>query len=239
MRSLYLTLLILLALITAACSPPPPPSLPAEEIVQNTAARMAEMGGFHFIIDRSGAPAYLDSGETLSFRRAEGDYVAPDRSRAIVRIIAPGLVTDVSVISVADIQWETNVLTGQWEELPPDWGFNPTILFDAEFGLQAILASDLTNLEPSGVAALEGGSDDQYYFIQGEVAGERLYKMSGSLIGPDPVQVKLWVAPEKFELVRILVTESVPGEEEPSIWQVDFADFDQVVEIEPPILDQE
>ena len=232
----YLALLVL----AAACRTPPPPALPPAEIVQRAAARMKAMDGFHFVIDRSGGPAYLDPAETLSFRRAEGDFVAPDRARAVVRVVTPGLVTEVSVVSVAAVQWQTNVLTGQWEELPPNWGFNPAVLFDADVGLQAILAADVTDLVLAGTETLADGPDKPLYALAGRVAGERLYQMSGSLIGPEPSAVQLWLAPETFELHRVIVTEPSADEpsaaDEPSVWQVDFSDFDQVVAIEPPVL---
>jgi lipoprotein LprG len=198
---------------------------------------MADSSGFHFVIDRSGAPAYLDSAETLSFRRAEGDYSAPDRSRATVRIIAPGFVTDVNVISVADTQWETNVLTGQWQELPPDWGFNPTILFDADVGLQAILSSDLTELQDVTAAKQQDGPEPSLYAVSGIATGERLFRMSGGLIGPGEVDVILWIAPESFELHRVLLTEAGGSGEEATFWQVDFDNFDQKIGIEPPELE--
>lgn len=228
---------LLLLLLVVSCGPMPPPALPPEEIIHNAAARMAEIAGFHFVIERSGAPAFLDSDETLSFGAAEGDYVAPDRSRAIVRIIAPGLVTDIRVISIGDVQWETNVLTGQWQELPPDWGFNPTVLFDADIGLQAILTADIVSLEQSGLEKPEDGPDQLLYVVSGEVAGDRLYQMSGGLIGPDPVSAVLWIAPETFELYRVIVTEPTP-DGEPSIWQLDFSRFDEVVAIEPPAIEE-
>jgi hypothetical protein len=55
------------------------------------------------------------------------------------------------------------------------------------------------------------------------------------LIGPDTVTAELWITPETFELTRILVTEPVPDSDEPSLWQVDFSQFNQVVEIAPPV----
>jgi len=30
-------------------------------------------------------------------------------------VIAPGLVTDVQIISIGDDQWETNYITGDWQ----------------------------------------------------------------------------------------------------------------------------
>lgn len=197
---------------------------------------MQTLQGFHFVIDRSGAPAYLDNAETLSFRRAEGNYAAPDRAQAVVRLILPGLVTDVNVVSVGVVQWETNPLTGEWVELPPDWGFNPTVLFQEDVGLQAILAADLTDVVLAGTERLDEGPDMLLYKVTGEAAGERLYDMSGTLIGPDMVAVTMWVEPETFLLHRIVAIEPVPGSEEPSVWQVDFSQFDTLFDIEPPVL---
>jgi len=230
-----LTILVLLIWLTN-CRPPAPAAFTPAEIINQAAGRMNASSGFHFIIERTGGAAYLDPDQTLSFRRAEGDFAAPDRSRAIVRVIAPGLVTDVSVISIAAIQWQTNVLTGQWEQLPPDWGFNPAVLFDADVGLQAILTADLSDIVQAEPQKLDDGSELLLYAVSGNAAGERLYQMSGGLIGPEPVTVQLWIAPETFELHRVLLTEPARGADEPSIWQVDFSGFDQPMEIEPPDL---
>jgi hypothetical protein len=57
--------------------------------------------------------------------------------------------------------------------------------------------------------------------------------MSGFLIGPQQVAVDLWITPQTFELVRAVVVE--PEADEPSIWQIDFSDFNTAVDITPPI----
>ncbi|HRQ38184.1 MAG TPA: LppX_LprAFG lipoprotein [Chloroflexota bacterium] len=227
--------LITAVLLLTACRSTELPELPPAEIVQNAADRMNTLPGFRFDISREGAPAYLDPDNILSFRRATGAYVAPDKALATVRVIGPGLITDVNVISIAETQWQTNVATGEWEELPPNWGFNPAVLFDASVGLPTILTNDVSNLqlgEPQNLKG-NGGPDQLLYYLTGDVAGERLYTMSGTLIGPQAVTVQMWIAPETFELVRVVVTEPEPGE--PSIWQVDFANYGEVVEIQPPI----
>lgn len=223
--------------LLAACQEQNLPDLPAEDLVNKAAASMEALRGFHFVIERTGAPAYIDSRQTLSFRRAEGEYAAPDRARAVVRLILPGLVTDVSVVSVGAVQWETNPLSGQWVELPPDWGFNPAVLFREDVGLPAILATDLTNKVVATPERLENGPDMLLYKVTGLVAGERLYDMSGSLIGPEPVEVTMWIEPETFFMHRIVAVEPVVGSAEPSVWQVDFSQFGELFEIAPPILE--
>ncbi len=222
----------LILLSITACRPAPPPDLPPADIVQNAARQMEGTAGFHFLIERVGAPAYVDPPDnTVVFRLAEGDYTAPDRAQAVVRVIAPGLVTDVSVISIDELQWQTNVLTGQWEELPPNWGFNPTVLFDSEVGLQAVLRQDMSDMRLLGTEKLD---DALLYKVTGSATGERLYEMSGWLIGPQPVTVTLWIRPETFALVQAEVVEPEPDAEEPSVWLVSFSQFGQTVTIEPP-----
>lgn len=230
---LLIGLLFLIAI--TACRPAPEPDPTPLEIVQNAAARMQAMAGFHFAIAQTGAPAYLDPDNLIALVRADGDYAAPDKAQAVVLVKLTGFITKVDVISVSDVQWQTNPLTGQWEELPPDWGFNPAVLFDAEIGLQAILADDMVELVLVGKEKLEEGPDAALYALTGVVAGDRLYQMSGGLIGPAAAGVQLWVMPETFELARVILTEPAATEEEsPSVWQVDFASYDQVVEIAPP-----
>lgn len=236
-KTCILVALFFLLLIVTACSDPTLPEIPAAELVQRSAERLKNSDGFQFTIERDGAPAYLDPGETLSFRRARGAFVAPDRALATVRVIGPGIITDVDVISVAEIQWQTNVVTGAWEELPPNWGFNPAVLFDDDIGIQAVLLADLSEValvEPENLAESEG-PDELLYSVTAVATGENLYQMSGYLIGPAQVDIQLWIRPDTFELVRIVVTEPEPDDEDlESIWQVDMSNYDELIDIEPP-----
>jgi lipoprotein LprG len=228
-----LVLFILLVLLTA-CSQPTPESLPAAEILERSIERMKLVSGFHFLIERSGAPAYIDWQQTLSLRRMEGDYVSPDRAQANVRVIAPGIVAEIRMVSIGNIQWETNPLTGEWEQLPPDWGFNPTLLFDPQVGLQRILEQDLSNLALMDIVELEEMPGRLLYGLAGDLGGESIAEMTFGLMGPQPMQVQLWIDPESFDLYRILITEEAIEDAEPTIWQVDFWNIDDTVEIQPP-----
>ncbi len=233
----HILLTLLFLLIAATACQPSLPEISAEELVQRTAERMRGSEGFQFTIERDGAPAFLDPGETISFRRARGAYVAPDRALATVRVIGPGIITDVDVISVAEIQWQTNVVTGAWEELPPNWGFNPAVLFDDDIGIQAVLLADLAQValaEPENLAESEG-PDELLYSVTAVASGENIYQMSGFLIGPEQVDIQLWIRPETFELVRIVVREPEPAhEEQESIWQVDIFNYEELIDIQPP-----
>ncbi len=232
-------ILLLLNLIwLAGCAGRDLPDIPAEEIIQHSVERMKNMAGFSFLFERSGAPAYLDLDETLNFRRAEGVFVSPDAVSAHVRIIVPGLVVETDIVSIGSSQWSTNILTGQWEQLPPEWGFNPTVMFDPEIGIQAALASGLTELELVNTEELEEVPGLELYVIKGMMDGEAIYRTSYGLIGPGRVKVTIWIAPDTYEAHRLILTE-VGMNEEDTVWRFDFWDFDQVIEISLPSLDGE
>lgn len=228
-----LTLIFLLILIVA-CSSPTPDIMDPEEIVLRSVDRMKSLSGFHFVIDRSGALAFLNEEHTLAFRRAEGDFVAPDRAQTTIRVISPGLVVEVQVINIGEIQWETNFLTGEWQELPPEWGFNPAALFDPEVGIQPILEEDLSELEWVGMEELEEVPGESLYALEGEIDGQRLNQLSLGMMGPETMTVKLWIAPDTFELYRLQITEATTAGDESTVWKVDFWDYDRVVDIVPP-----
>jgi lipoprotein LprG len=138
------------------------------------------------------------------------------------------------MVGIGARYWETNLLTGEWEELPEGLGFNPAILFDPQVGFQSILASDLDSLSLEGNEELEEMPGKILYKLSGELKGERIYTLSYGLIGPEPAQVSMWISPETFEVYRVLLVENKPAASEPTQWQVDFWDFDKPVVISPP-----
>ncbi len=225
--------LFFLFILFVGCRADNLPELPADELIGKTAVRITEQPHANFIIERQGASAYVDPDQTLVFRRAEGEYQAPDRAAAIVRIIAPGIIADVDVISIGNIQWQTNVLTGEWEELPPNWGFNPAVIFDHETGLQAILSNDLHDVTIIGTEKLDG-IDGKLYALKGIASGGRLSTMSGGLIEAETAVIQLWITPKTFDLRRAIITEPMADGEEDRVWQVDFEYEGETAVIEPP-----
>jgi len=226
-------ILLICLFFLVGCGADSLPELTADELLSKTAVSINSHQSANFAIERQGAPAYVDPDHTLAFRRAEGQYQAPDKAKAAVRIIAPGIVADVDVISIGSIQWQTNVLTGEWEELPPNWGFNPAVLFDPETGLQAILANDLQDVTVIGTEKLDG-VDGDLYALTATASGEHLATMSGGMIEAETAVIQLWIAPETFDLRRVIVTEAMADGEEDRVWVVDFEYGAETAVIEPP-----
>jgi lipoprotein LprG len=224
----------ILTILLAACAGRSVPLLPPEEIIERSAEAMGSLTGFHFLIERSGAPAFLSEQQSISLRRVEGDFAAPDRARAAVRVIAPGAVLDVQAISLDGRYWETNPFSGQWQEYPAEQGFNPAVLFAPDTGIPAMLHNDLSRLSLIGVVELEDLPGLDLYAIEGRMDGRRIYTLSYGLIGPGMIEVKLWIEPGTFYLQRMTMHEPGEGGGEASVWSVDLWNFGERFEIRPP-----
>lgn len=225
---------VLNVVIFSACSSPTPTPIPPEEIILHAADRMTGTSGFRFSIDRSGAPAFLDASSLFSLSRIQGDYIAPSNVQATARIVLPGVVTEVSFVAIGNSQWQTNPLSGAWESVPASASFNPALLFDPQIGLQAILETDVTNLELVGNAEIDTLPGRSLHHLNGKLKGEKTYEVSYGLIGPGTMDMELWIEPGTYELHRMILVESATDPENMRTWQIDFWDFDLDIVIHSP-----
>jgi predicted small lipoprotein YifL len=233
-RILYLCLFLTISLSLASCSKSGPPTLPPDEIISKAIERLKSTPGFHFTIDRTGALAYIDSENTLVVNRIDGDFVTPDRVKGKIRVSASGFPAEVSIVSIAGAYWQTNPLNQTWEQYDPGTVFNPANLFDAQKGIQPMLQSDLSELKLVGNEKLDKWPGQQLYHLSGKMKGERIAEITFGLIGPTLLDVNLWVTPKTFEVDRIQIINPVAGSDQPTIWTVDFLNYDQKVDIQAP-----
>jgi hypothetical protein len=228
--------LALLILLTAACVAGTTQQLTAQEILDKSVTEMRGLAGFRFDLVRSGASAFLDPGHTVSFREADGIFVSPDKVQATVKVILPGLAAEVSIIGIGDQEWETNVFTGAWELVPPEYAFQPAVLFDPQGGIQQALQENLTDLELVGIEELEEAPGLGLYHLRGKMDGAQVQSITLGLIDPQPLSVDLWISPNSFDLYSVVIVDPADeGETEGTTWQMHFWDFDKVIEINPPI----
>jgi predicted small lipoprotein YifL len=234
-RILNFFLFMILVLSLAACSKSGPPSMPPEDIITKAIERLKSTPGFHFTIDRTGALAFIDAKNTLAVNHIEGDFVTPDKVKGMIRVSAAGFPAEVSIVSITGRYWQTNPLNQTWEEYDPGTVFNPASLFDAQKGIQPMLQTDLSELKLVGNQQLDKWPGQQLYHLSGKMKGERIAEITFGLIGPSVLDVNLWVTPKTFEVDRIQIVNPVAGSNQPTTWTVDFLNYDQKADIQPPI----
>jgi lipoprotein LprG len=232
---LYICVVFTLAVSSTGCKKSTPVPLPPAEIIANAIDRLKGCTGFHFTIERTGTLAYIDLDNKIAVDRIEGDFVTPDRVEGKIRVSVSGFPAEVSIVSIQGRYWQTNPINQTWEEYEPGTVFNPAILFDAEMGIQPMLQADLTGVTLAGNEKLEKWPDKQLYHLKGKMKGERIAEVTFGLIGPEVLDVEVWVAPQTFEVHRILIIDPIEGEPEPTSWTIDFLNYDQKADIQPPV----
>ena len=229
MKKLLLTL-ILLGLLLAACGPDIPQMPPAEAITSAGDA-MLQAPSFHFKIDISGKPVVLNRVTQLSLRSAEGDFARPDKMGVHLKVLVAVAAAELDMIALGNEQYLTNVLTKQWEVLPPEFGFNPAVMFDPQIGLEQLLKAGLDNAHWIGVEVLDGKS---LFHLQGSISGERLQGMSGGLIGKGPIDIDLWIEPDTHLPRKAVIVDKDSDPEKPTTWTMTFSSYGKEVNISAP-----
>jgi lipoprotein LprG len=229
MKKVLFALLCLSVLLTACGTDIP--QIPPAEVISNAGDAMLKAPSFHFKIDLSGKPVVLNQATQLSLRSAEGDFARPDKMGVHLKVVLAVAAAELDMIALGNEQYLTNVLTKQWEPLPPEFGFNPAIMFDEKMGLEQLLKGGLDNAHWIGVEDLNGKN---VYHLQGSISGEKLQGMSGGLISKGPVDVDLWIEPNTHLPQKAVIVDKNSDAEKPTTWTMTFSSYGKDVNITAP-----
>lgn len=230
----YLSLLLILAILGTGCGAAAEEEITPETLLANGVAHMAALPGFEFQITQEGPLVYLDADKTVQFSDAVGHYVSPDKALTTVTITALGMLTEITVISLQEIQWASNPLTGMYQELPDEYLFKPTQYLDPEAGFFPSLGDGLADLVLVGEEELEDLPGMTLTHLSGTLPGEVILEVSKGLISVDSMQGDLWMDTSTNEVHRVMLTDTSGGEDASSVWTFDFWSFGSVIPITAP-----
>ncbi len=212
--------------------PPTPTPLPdAKTIAKNSAEKLVAVNSLHFIIEIKQGRVDLYQGITL--KKADGDFLRPDRFQAKLRIGIMAGQADAETIGVGNDEWlKAPPLFTQWLLLPPDVGFKPDVLFDKDKGLGAT-ASKLNDLKLAGSETIDGVDS---WHLAGTVPGPDIAHLTANTLGKNEVLFDMWVS-KADSLVR-QVTFKEAGNADPktaSSWLITFSKFNEPVTVNKPV----
>ena len=212
----------LLCVAAAACAAPPPSPT---ALVEQAAAKTAALKSVAFDLVRVGEPVLLDPGRGILFSVAAGEYQAPDRVRARVKIAAAGTVLTLDMLWLPDGFYSSNPFTGSFEKLPAAPGFDPPALLRNE--IPAVLRSELRSVTLVGTEKI--GAADAYH-VRAEADGAKLRALTGGVVVPGVHTVDLWIDVATSQIVRLADAEpgGVAG------WRLELSGADKPVEIKAP-----
>lgn len=198
--------------------------LTVEDILADAAATMQAVETLRYEITLSGAPITLLG---VELRSAEGQYLAPESSQAILEAGIGGLTIELATIAIGETSWLTNPLTGAWDEYTGSRAFNPAMIFDPELGWKPLLTTDLSNASYT----TEGDS----YVVTGTAAGARVEVLTAGLVESQPVDMRIEIDRESSHVTSMEF--DTTGETGVTTWVLELSEFDEPVSIEPPEVD--
>ena len=112
--------------------------LPAEAaaILAASAQAMGDVTSVRFTLNRSGAPVYIDTFESLALDSVDGRFAAPASADAVLTVEVDGsLKTKLGAVAIDDTVWLSNPVTGIFEPLPAGYDIDPSSFFDPAAGV--------------------------------------------------------------------------------------------------------
>ncbi len=207
---------------TITLTPTPSPA----QILSKAGDTMLRMDSARFTLVREGDPIVLEATTGMSFNAASGEYQAPDRVHAVVKVGLLGRVLEVEVYWLPEGVFLSNPLTKRFEEAPGGLGFDGAALFQPD-GMPGVLSSGIQNPKMAGAENIEGVDT---IHITGEADGEVLAPLTaGALEAGTLYPVDVWVDRTSFYPVRVHVTEP-----DDSGWQIDLYDFNSGIKVALP-----
>jgi len=225
-------LVALMAVAAGACSTSvDEPVLPADldTLLATSATAMGNVDTVRFEIERGGVAIYIDPSLTLEFKEAVGRFVAPQAADAVVKVGVSGLNVQIGAIAIDGTIWLSNPITGDWEEAPSQYAFDPTTLFSPEDGWRPLLDGELGN---SALVGLEESDGVSRYHVTGSAPSNRIETITAGLVSDQDVDVDLWLDPDTGHVLEVLFNaETAAGI---SSWQLRFFEYGDDMEIVPP-----
>lgn len=202
----------------------------AESVLEQAANRWDETDSLSFALEAEGA-SYLDSDQTIRLASAEGELARPASVSATARVSVMITTVNVNIIVIGDNAYMTNLVSGDWEQAPEDFNYNPALLFNPDDGLGPIM-QDIRNAELDGSESINGRDAHR---ITGLVTDEQIDDITAGSIEGEDIDVTIWIAEDNHEVVRLFLSAPGEAEEEETTWDLHFTDHNQEVTIEAPI----
>jgi hypothetical protein len=237
--TLSLVTIMLLALLTGCmgdddddATPETADAVTAESVLESASARWSETTSAHFKLTIDGE-TFLDSDNTIKLNSAEGDIKRPGSVSATADVGVPVLGNkEISLIATDGTVYMTNLLSGDWEESPADFSYDPSILFSDTEGIGPIL-TELQNPTLEDDEAVEGRDA---HVVTGTVTEDQVSGVTAGAVAGESIDVTVWVDTETSDILKVSLTEPEGVREDPATWNLVFTEFNEDVTIEPPAL---
>lgn len=206
--------------------------IPVETVLNNASQRMVDIETMRFDMRIKGE-TYIDPDRTIRLLHAIGDMARPNMVSVEFQVEVLGAQTlSMRMISVGGDSWTTDIVTGNWGDAPPEFGYDPSMLYDNQEGLGPVIGKILMP-ELVGVEEVNGR---QAYHVSGTSSGETIAPMTNNTMHGDEIGIDVWIDGEMWDILRVVVEEPEGSEApNPATWTMNLTEHNKQMSIEPPI----
>lgn len=200
-------------------------------ILLQATERLEDTDSMAFKMELEGK-TYVDESRTIQLLGAEGVMKRPDA----VDVTFTALVLDrqqisIRMIAIGDEAWITDIVTGKWVTSPPEFGYNPALLYDDKDGLGPVM-SRMDDPKLVGIEEIEGRDA---WHISATVDGTVTSSMTAGTMRGSTQSLELWIDKETNDILRIQIAEPTDEDiEDPATWILTLSAHGKEVEIEKP-----
>ena len=236
-RLFLASLALLVLLVSSACSAGQPTPTPTHEPVdprealQLTVERLTALQSVSF--DLKHLVGYTNLLPGILMNRAYGSALVPGKFHIVVEgeLLFPRSYLEIEMISIEGKSYMTNLVNGQWEEVPPE-----TLPIDlGDFGVTlAAIVEEVQSPELLGHDRLDGVD---VYHIGGNITSEVLKGLVPTAGTGFPVELEMWTERETGMLRQALIKgQVVVTDVEDSQRKLVLDGPNEPVTVEPPDL---
>lgn len=201
------------------------------ELLDAGAERLAETETMSFTMELEGT-TYVDGANTIQLLGAEGVMQRPDRVDVTFTALVLGRQQiSIRMISIGDDSWITDIVTGKWVTSPPEFGYNPSVLFSDDQGLGPVMGR---MNDPKIVGSEEIDGKDAWH-VEASVDGDVSKAMTSGTMKGTVQKLDVWIDKETNDILQIRISEPTDEDiEDPATWTLKLTDHDKDVKIEQP-----
>jgi hypothetical protein len=237
-HSLQVFLMFAAVVVLVACSsdsssgePEDPPDISVTEILASASEKLAETQTMRFNLEVSG-DTWVDEDQTIRLLAATGNLARPDKVDVEFQVELLGTQTvSIRMISIGDEAWTTDLLSGNWQSSPEEFGYNPSVLFDDESGLGPVA----NTLEDPEVTATETLSGRETWKVEGTVDDATIASLTSETMSGDRIVITLWIDQSTYNILKLQVDEPKSTDtQRPATWEMQLTGHGADIAIEPP-----
>lgn len=202
-----------------------------EDLLEVAAESIHNTESMTFIMKLEGT-TYIDADKNIQLIGAEGIMQRPDRADVTFTAVFMGLQQiSIRMITVGEDAWITDIVTGKWVPAPPEFGYNPSVLYDDEDGLGPVMG----RMDDPEISGSEEISGRDAWHVTATVEGEVTQAMTSGTMRGSVQNLELWIDKETNDILQIRISEPEDEDlEDPATWTLVLSDQNKEVNIEQP-----